>query len=340
MRGYNTTSVMQSSHRLAILFCIVFPLCGVYTSPGREVIRVGLLPNVAHAQALVASNMSRDGEGWFEKRLGSGVDVQWFVFHAGPSAVEAIFAGSIDLTYIGPCPALNGYLRSSGEDIRVLSGAANGGEALVVRSPEWKSARDLRGKTICTPQLGNTQDVTCRAWLIRNGMQVSLTGGDVHVVPLENPDIFTQFSRGSIDGAWTVEPWVSRLLTEAGGHVLYRPRDTVATVLVTSVRFLEEKPAIARRFLTAHQELTTWVTENPRKAQEKIRRELFECVGQDFSAELICEVWRGMHFNNAIRLRDFEQFMADARLSKLSRVCFDLSKLIITLPAYPRHEPK
>jgi len=337
IRGY-TTSVMQSSHRLAILFCIVLPLCGVYTGSGREVIRVGFLPSIAHAQALIAANMSRDRKGWFEERLGSGIDVQWFVFPAGPSAVEAIFAGSVDLAYIGPCPALNGYLRSNGEDIRVLSGAAYGGEALVVRSPEWKSARDLWGRTICTPQLGNTQDVTCRAWLIRNGMQVSLTGGNVHVVPLENPNIFSQFSRGAIDGAWTVEPWVSRLLTEAGGHILYQPRDTVAAVLVTSVRFLEKKPAIARRFLTAHQELTAWITKNPREAQEKIRRELWECVRQDLPAGLICEVWRDMRFKNAIKLRDFEQFMADAHLSKLSRACFDLSNLIPILTAYPHHE--
>ncbi|QQY07853.1 MAG: ABC transporter substrate-binding protein [Candidatus Xiphinematobacter sp.] len=335
--GDTTASVRQSSHRLVALFCIVFLLCGIHAGSSREVVRVGLLPSVAHAQALVAANMSREGKGWFEERLGPGVDVQWFVFHAGPSAMEAIFSGSIDLTYIGPYPALNGYLRSNGEDIRVLSGAAYGGEALVVRRPEWKSARDLRGRTICTPQLGNTQDVACRAWLIHNGMQVSLTGGDVRVVPLENPDIFAQFAKGAIDGAWTVEPWVSRLLTEAGGYLLHRPRDTATAVLATSARFLEEKPAIARRFLAAHQELTIWVTKNPRKAQEKIRQELLESVRQDLSVKLIREVWKGIIFKNAVQLRDFEQFMADARLSKLARACFDLSNLIIIPSAHPLH---
>ena len=331
-----SATIRQSSSYLSILLYIALPFFGGCTNASKGVIRVGLLPNLAHAHALVAANMSREGEkGWFEKRLGPGIDVQWFVFHAGPSVMEAIFAGSIDLAYIGPCPALNGHVRSNGKEIRVLSGGATagGGEALVVRSPEWTYASDLRGKTICTPQLGNTQDVACRTWFIHNGMQVNLTsGGDVHIVPLASPDIFTQFSKGAIDGAWTVEPWVSRLLTEAGGHVLYRPRASITTVLITSASFLRRHPTIVQKFLSAHQALTTWIIENPEKAQERVHKALLGFVKQDVvSLNLIRKVWKRLNFKKTVQLLDFEQFMADAHLSKLlSREDFDLSNLMVS----------
>lgn len=324
------SAIVKSSYYLVICFYVVISFCGVYTASSKVVVRVGLLPNITHAHALVAANMSRGEKGWFKERLGPEIDVQWFVFHAGPAVMEAIFAGSIDLAYIGPYPAINGYLRSNGKEIRILSGAACGGEALVVRRPEWTSASALRGKTVCTPQFGNTQDVACRAWFIRNMMRVNVSGGDVHVVPLGHPEIFTQFSRGTIDGAWTVEPWVSRLLAEGRGHVLYQPRASVTTILITSVRFLKEQPTLVQRFLCAHQALTTWITENPEKAQERVYKELLERFRREVvPLKLIRTVWGRLHFKNDVRSMDVEQVMADAHLSKMSKSVFDLSQLIL-----------
>src|SRR6187399_111488 len=130
------------------------------------VLRVGHFPNITHAQGLVAHNLSRQGKGWFEERLGPETKIEWFVYNAGPSAMEAIFAKSIDLTYVGPGPALNAYTKSNGAEVRLIAGAANGGAALVVQPDQnLKAPGDFRGKKIGTPQLGNTQDISCRAWL-------------------------------------------------------------------------------------------------------------------------------------------------------------------------------
>src|SRR5213080_2667979 len=152
-------------------------------------IRVGHFPNITHAQGVIAHALSRQGKGWFEQRLGPDTKIEWFVYNAGPSAMEAIFAKSIDLTYVGSGPALNAYTKSNGQEIRLIAGAANGGSGLVVQPEQnLKAAADFRGKKIATPQLGNTQDISCRAWLTEGGLKITLTGGDVTVIPTANPD--------------------------------------------------------------------------------------------------------------------------------------------------------
>ena len=210
-----------SLSRRRLLAGLFLCLTGSFVLPrnsAAETIRFGHFPNVTHAQGVIAHGLSRAGKGWFEQRLGSGVQIQWFTYNAGPSAMEAIFAGSLDLTYVGQGPALNAYFKSEGEEIRVLSGAATGGAALVVRpDAALKVPADFRGKTIATPQLGNTQDISCRAWLKAQGFKVTQTGGDVKVLPVANPDQLSAFQQKQVDGVWTVEPWVTRLEREAGG---------------------------------------------------------------------------------------------------------------------------
>ncbi|PWU06620.1 MAG: aliphatic sulfonate ABC transporter substrate-binding protein [Verrucomicrobia bacterium] len=310
------------------LLCMALAFLSTSLGFTEEVVRVGFFPNISHSQALVAANMSREGKGWFEKRLGTDIKIEWFVFNAGPSAMEAVFAKSIDLTYVGPSPAINAYLRSNGEEVRALSGAVRGGEALVVRNPDWKSAADLRGKIICTPQLGNTQDVACRAWLINQGLKVTLIGGDVRVIPMDNSSIFAQFSRGAIDGAWTVEPWVTRLLVEAKGDILYTPKDSIETILIARADFLKAKPDVARKFLMAHRELTDWIKAHPDEAQRRICDELSQRTRTKLSIDLIRRAWTRLRFDNAIELQSFEQFVRDARLTGLSRTHGDLSRFI------------
>ena len=260
-------------------------------------IRVGHFPNITHAQGVIAHALSRQGKGWFEQRLGDGTKIEWFVYNAGPSAMEAIFANSIDLTYVGPGPALNAYTKSNGEEIRLIAGAANGGAGLVVQADQNLNApADFRGKKIATPQLGNTQDISCRAWLTEGGLKTTQLGGDAQVIPTQNPDQLGLFRGKKIDAVWTVEPWLSRLEQEAAGKVIVEEKDAATTMLVSSVKFLNEKREMAKKFAQAHAELTDWIVKNPEEAQRLIKAELLEETKSDMTPQVIASAWKRIVF--------------------------------------------
>jgi NitT/TauT family transport system substrate-binding protein len=249
--------------------------CGKQNTDPKAPLRFGHFPNITHIQGLVAHQLSRQGKGWFEPRL--GVPVEWFVYNAGPSATEAIFARALDVTYIGPSPVLNAYAKSKGTELRILSGAATGGSALVVRpAANINTPADFKGKRIATPQLGNTQDIQLRAWLSDNGLNVTQTGGDAIVLPTQNPDQLSLFIKGDIDAVWTVEPWVSRLELEAGGKIFVEDKGTFATLLASSAVFVTERAELAKKLVAAHHELTDWIKQHPAEARELIKAELKE----------------------------------------------------------------
>jgi sulfonate transport system substrate-binding protein len=278
------------------------------------VLRVGHFPNVTHAQALVARALAREGRGWFEERLGPGVALEWLAYNAGPSAMEAILTGSLDLTYVGPSPAIHLHLKSKGAEVRLVAPAIRGGSALVVRGDgAIRDAKDLRGRRIATPQLGNTQDVACRAWLRRHGLRVSLTGGDVLVIPTQNPDQIPLFERGEIDGAWTVEPWVSRLELEAGGRVLLEDRESLTTVLAASTRALREKREFVRRFVEAHAELGRWIEANPNEAKRLLAVELAAETTRSPKPALIDRCFERLRIAGTFAPAELEGFVASAR---------------------------
>ena len=292
-------------------------------------IRVGHFPNVTHVQALVAHALSRQGKGWFEEKLGPGTKIEWFVYNAGPSATEAIFANSIDLTYVGPSPAINAYSKSRGEEIRIVSGAANGGASLVVQPDgNLKTAADFRGKKIATPQLGNTQDVSCRAWLTAGGLKITQLGGDAQVLPTQNPDQISLFQQKKVDAVWTVEPWVSRLEMEAGGKILVDERDTVTTVLVSSVKFLGAQREAVKKFAEAHRALTDWIAQNPTEAQKLVASELVEETKAKISPELIAHSWPRIVLTNEIKQEALDKFVAGAKAAGFLRDAPDLARLI------------
>ena len=296
--------------------------------PAQQVVRVGVFPNVTHAQGLVAASMTREGKGWFESRLGVPVKIEWMVYNAGPSAMEGIFTKAVDFTYVGPSPVVNAYTKANGGEVRVLSGAMRGGEGLVVKGDAITKPEDFRGKTIATPQLGNTQDVECRAWLIAHGIKVTLVGGEARVLPTENPDILALFQQGKIDAAWTVEPWVTRLLNEAGGKIFFADKDALTTVLAGREGFLKENPALAAKFLAAHNELTTWVLANPDEAQRRVRDEISAITHKQIAASLINEAWTRLVFNTEISAAPFEVFLKQAREVGFLRGEANLDKLI------------
>jgi NitT/TauT family transport system substrate-binding protein len=314
--------------KTTILILLVLVFAGRLHAQTKTVLRVGHFPNITHVQGLVAHALSRQGKGWFEQRLGPGTEVQWFTYNAGPSAMEAIFANSIDLTYVGPSPALNAYAKSHGEEVRILAGAANGGAALVVQPNEnWKVAADFRGKKIATPQLGNTQDVSCRAWLAAGGLKITQLGGDAQVVPTQNADQLPLFQQKQIDAVWTVEPWVSRLELEASGKVLVEETDSPTTILVSSAKFLNEKRELANKFLQAHRELTDWISQHPDEAQKLVVTELAEETKGKVSPELTAKAWKRITLTNEIKREALEKFVANAKAAGFMRDAPDLAKL-------------
>ncbi|HEV2806106.1 MAG TPA: ABC transporter substrate-binding protein [Chthoniobacterales bacterium] len=309
---------------------LVTALLLVFTASGNAetVVRVGHFPNITHAQALVAHNLSRQGKGWFEERLGPGTKIEWFVYNAGPSAMEAIFAKSVDLTYVGPGPALNAYTKSNGAEIRLIAGSANGGAALVVQPDQrLTAAADFRGKKIATPQLGNTQDISCRAWLIAGGLKITQLGGDAQVLPTQNPDQISLFQQKKVDAVWTVEPWVARLEREAGGKVLVDERDVATTVLVSSAKFLGEQRELAKKFAEAHAALTDWMAKNPDEAQKLIKAELLADTRSDIAADLIAQSWKRIVFTAEIPRPSIESFLQNSLKTGFIKTAPDLTKL-------------
>jgi NitT/TauT family transport system substrate-binding protein len=251
------------------------------------VVRVGYFPNITHSQALVGK-----ATGKFDAALAPTAKVDWKEFNAGPSVIEALFAGALDLAYVGPNPATAGYMRSRGAALRVVAGATSGGASLVVRPGAGiKDANDFHGKRIATPQLGNTQDVAFRVWLHAHGLAPREKGGDVQVIPIANPDQLTLFLKGEIDGAWAPEPWASRLVHEAGGRVFLDERDLwpnhqfVAAVVIARTEFLQQHPDLVKKFIATHVELTNWINKNPDEAKrilnEEIRRETSKALPAD-----------------------------------------------------------
>ena len=317
------------------LACLLFLLVGASALARAEKItlRVGYFPNVTHAQGVIGAHGTREKKGWFEERLGPDVTVQWFAFNAGPSAMEAIFAGSIDLTYVGPSPVLNAYIRSMGKEIRILAGSAEGGAALVVPGKsDIARAADFKGRRIATPQLGNTQDVAARAWFKKNGLKVTLTGGDVSVVPTPNAEQFQLFKQGKLDGVWTVEPWVSRLEQEAGGRVILEQKDAVTTVLIASVKLLRAQPELAEKFRAAHAELTAWLGTHAEEAQLLLRAGLKADTKKDIPAPIVASAWQRLHFTDQVTAPQIQSVVADAQSVGFLKHAIPLDRLFSGKP--------
>lgn len=266
---------------------------------GQVTLRLGYFPNLTHATALAGVAL-----GLFAKALGPNVKLETTTFNAGPAAVEALFSDALDASYMGPNPAINAYVRSKGEAVRIVAGAASGGAFLVVR-PEVNAAADLRGKKVATPQLGGTQDVAARRWLQAQGLKTDAQGGgDVSVVPQDNADALTAFKTGQIAGAWVPEPWASRMVVEGSGKVLVDERDLwpggqfVTTNLVVRSAFLKQHPDVIARLLQGQAEATAYLTSQPEAAQRTVNAALTRITGKPLAAEVIARAWQGIVFTN------------------------------------------
>ncbi|WP_308011101.1 ABC transporter substrate-binding protein [Streptomyces sp. AC495_CC817] len=259
-------------------------------------LRLGYFANVTHAPALVGLS-----EGLFQDALGD-VDLKTEVFNAGPAAIEALSAGAIDATYIGPNPAINTFIQSGGESANIIAGATSGGAALVVRDG-IDTVDDLKGANIATPQLGNTQDVALRSWLADEGFETSTSGGgDVTITPTENAQTLTLFQDGQLDGAWLPEPWVSRLVVEAGAHVLVDEADLwpdgefPTTVLLVRKEFAAEHPEAVEELLQGHIAAVSWLDENADEAPAVINGALEDATGKKLSDDVLARALENVTF--------------------------------------------
>ncbi|HEY3291537.1 MAG TPA: ABC transporter substrate-binding protein [Anaerolineae bacterium] len=265
----------------------------VTSKPNVTTLKLGYFPNITHSQALIGLM-----RGDFKQALGPEVNIDAKPFNAGPSVIEALFAGQLDIAYIGPNPAINGYVKSNGEALRIISGVTSGGAALIVRSDVViNRAADLAGKKIATPQLGNTQDIALRAYLADNGLKVKEKGGEVEVIPTDNPLILDMFKQGKIDAAWVPEPWATRLIIEAGGRLFLDERDLwpngefVSANIIVNTAFLKAHPEQVKAFLQAHVDITLWEQQYPDQAKAIVNAEIKRLTGKALSNDVIDGAW-------------------------------------------------
>ena len=261
-------------------------------------VRLGYFPNITHATAIVGVD-----QGIFRKALGTD-KLALSTFNAGPAATEALLAGAIDATYIGPSPTINAYAKSKGAALRIISGATSGGAALVVRS-SITGAAQLKGKKLATPQLGNTQDVALRYWLKTQGLKTDTSGGgDVSILPQENSQTLDAFKSGAIDGAWVPEPWASRLVLEGKGKVLVDEKDLwpgavfVTTHLVVRTAFLEKHPDAVQRLLQGQIDANEFVNSHPAEAQQIVNKGIAALTGKALTDETVKAAWANLTFTD------------------------------------------
>jgi NitT/TauT family transport system substrate-binding protein len=263
---------------------------------GPVTLRLGHFPNLTHATPIVGVE-----KGFLARELGANVKLEIKTFNAGPAAVEALFSGAIDATYIGPNPTVNAFVQSKGKAVRVVAGAASGGVAFVVK-PGINTPEDLRGKKIATPQLGNTQDVALRHWLKEKGFKTTKEGGgDVQILPQENATAVDAFNSGAIDGAWVPEPFASRMIN-AGGKVLVDERDLwpggrfVITNLLVGTAFLNKHKDVVKRLVAGSAASNEWINANPEEAQKALSDGIQKLTGRPLDAKLTAQAWKTLTF--------------------------------------------
>ena len=272
---------------------------GVEKPAEKVTLRLGYFPNITHAPGLVGVE-----KGIFAEKLGSNVTLEPKTFNAGPAAVEAIFSGALDATYIGPNPAINAYAKSKGEAIRIISGATSGGAYLVVH-PSITSPTGLKGKSIATPQLGNTQDVALRSWLKANKFKTDAQGGgDVKILPQENAQALEAFKAGTIAGAWVPEPWATRMVQEGKGKVLVDEKTLwaggqyVTTHVIVRTAFLNEHPDVVKHLLEGHVAAVDFINANPAEGKTLVNQAILKLTGKSVAQGVLDAAWPNMTFTN------------------------------------------
>ena len=284
-----TRSIISASIVGIILLSVLGIALNSNDSSDENKIRIAYFPNIGHAIPIVGME-----KGFFETNIGEQSKIETRVFDSGPQAIESLFANSVDLAYVGPGPAINGFLNSENHNVKILAGAASGGASFIVHpESEINSASDFTGKKIAAPQIGNTQDVSLRHYLSENGLKTADKGGSVIVYNIPNPDIYTLFVKGDIDGAWVAEPWATILETELNGKRLFHeeelwPNEEFASVLlIANANFVEKNPDLIANLLDSHHETAAWINQNPVETRNIFNAFLNSHLGQSLSDDVV-----------------------------------------------------
>jgi len=274
-----------------IILSLAVGIISIDTTQTSGALKVAFFPNIGHAIAIVG--MER---GVFESNLGNSTTVETKLFDSGPQVIESLFSKSIDLAYVGPGPAINGFLKSENNDIVILSGAATGGASFIVHPESMiNSADDFEGKRIAAPQIGNSQDVSLRNYLSEHNLKSYEKGGSVIVLNIPNPDIYTLFAKGELDGAWVPEPWASILVQELDGKRLFFEEDLwpenkfASVLLIGRQQYVTENPKIVSGWLESHHTTADWINDNQQETRIIFNEFMQNTMGKALSDSVVDE---------------------------------------------------
>lgn len=309
---------MAAALAVAVIGAVGLSGCSAGSGSSSTTVTLGYFPNLTHAPALVGV-----AKGFYAKELGSTAELKTVTFNAGPAAIEALNAGSVDIAFVGPNPTITGYTQSKGQSLRVIAGAAANGAALVV-SKDITSPDQLKGKKLATPQLGNTQDVALRYWLKQQGYATTTEGGgDVSIMPQDNATALQAFSSGEIDGAWVPEPWATRMVAEGGGHVLVNEADLwpnkqfVVTNVIVRTEFLDQHPDQVKAVLAGLLDSLDYIAASPDDAKQTVNDSIAAVSGKAMNASVLDQAWQNVVFTAdplASTLREGAAHAVDAGL--------------------------
>ena len=252
-------------------------------------IRVAFFPSIVHAVPIIGMETQT-----FANNLNDDLDIEVKIFDSGPQVIESIFSNSVDIAYVGPGPVINGFLKSDGNDLKILAGAANGGASFVIqKNSGLELIENYSGKRVAAPQISNTQDVSLRHYLAENGLKSAEKGGDVFVLNIANPDIYTLFAKGDIDGAWVPEPWATMLVEELDGIRLFDenefwPENKFSSVLLIGRSdYIEKNPEIIKKWINANEKTVQWINNHPDESKKLYNEFLKSYMGRTLPENIV-----------------------------------------------------
>ena len=317
-----------------VIGVVLLSLLGITLSSTDDIhekkLRIAYFPNIGHAIPIVGM-----GAGFFEDKLGDEIKIETRIFDSGPQVIESLFANSIDIAYVGPGPAINGFLNSENHNIRILAGAASGGASFIVHpNSEINSVSDFMGKKIAAPQIGNTQDVSLRHHLSENQLKPAEKGGSVVVYNISNPDIYTLFVKGEIDGAWVAEPWATILEIELDGKRLFHEEELwpdqefASVLLIGNVDYIKKNKTVIHNFLNGHHETMIWINDNPEETRNIFNDFLDSHLGQSLSDNVVDIALSNIQITDDPKHNSVFSFAEQANaLGYLGRNGYDLSEI-------------